>query len=164
MSRLVKWSLPILAFAVVVSLVTLRALGQEGAAANGKVTGTIQNEDDTPAANVTVRLVVPPTKGEKERKKEAPKPQAVDPEATKAADEQKPAKKPERPKPVAETRTDAEGKFELEAPAGKYTIMANLRGAGRVQKTIEIKAGETKDVGTLTLKKPAGKKEAAPAT
>ena len=42
--------------------------------------------------------------------------------------------------------------------------MANLKGSGRTQKTVEIKAGKTEDVGTLTLKKPEPKKEAAPTT
>lgn len=171
MSKVVKWSLPAVAFAMMVGLAGIRAEAQEGAgaAAQGKVTGVIHNEDGTPAANATVRLIVPPSragkKAEKEAEKDAPKPQAAD-EGTGAAkaEEDKPAKKPERPKAVAEGKTDAAGKFELEAPAGKYTVMANLRGQGRVQKTVELKAGKTEDVGTLTLKKPAPKKEATPAT
>ena len=60
MSKLVKWSLPVLTFAMLVGLAGVRAEAQEGsgAAANGKVTGVIHNEDGTPAANVMVRLVV----------------------------------------------------------------------------------------------------------
>ena len=166
MSKLVKWSLPALAFAMMVGLAGIRAEAQEGAgaAAQGKVTGVINNEDGTPAANVTVRLVAAASKADKKAEKEAgketPKPQAADEGAAKAAEE--PAKKPERPKPVAEGKTDAAGKYELEAPAGKYTVMANMRGQGRVQKAVELKAGKTEDVGTLTLKKPAPKKEATP--
>lgn len=168
MSSLAKWSLPAVAFAVVLALAGVRAGAQEdaGAAAKGKVTGTIQNEDGTPAANVTVRLVVPPSRGDKKAKKEA-EAQAADEGARPAADEEKPrGNKPgrkARPEPVATGKTDASGKFELEAPAGKYTLMANLRGQGRVQKTFALKAGQTKDLGTLTLKKPAPKKEATPA-
>ena len=164
MSKLVKWSFPALAFAMIVGLGGIRAQAQEGsAAAKGKVTGIIHNEDGTPAANVTVNLVVPPSKEDKKAEKEAgkggPKPQAQ-------ADGDKPAEggKPGRPKPIAKTKTDAAGKFELEAPAGKYTVMAMMKGQGRVQKTVEIKAGKTEDVGTLTLKKPEPKKEAAPTT
>ena len=172
MSKLVKWSLPALAFAMMVGLAGIRAEAQEGAgaAAQGKVTGVIHNEDGTPAANVTVRLVAAASRADKkaDKKKEAEKggakPQAADEGtgAAKQAEEDKPAKKPERPKAVAEGKSDASGKFELEAPAGKYTVMANLRGQGRVQKTVELKAGKTEDVGTLTLKKPAPKKEATP--
>jgi hypothetical protein len=173
MSKIVKWSLPALAFAMMVGVAGIRAQAQEGAgaAAQGKVTGVIHNEDGTPAANVTVRLVAASKiekKADKEAEKEAgkggAKPQAADEGtgAAKQAEEDK--KKPERPKAVAEGKTDAAGKFELEAPAGKYTVMANMRGQGRVQKTVELKAGKTEDVGTLTLKKPAPKKEGAPAT
>lgn len=164
MSRIVKWSLPALAFAVALALVAVRADAQEdAAAAKGKVTGIIHNADGTPAANVTVRLVVPPTRTEKKAEKEA-KTQAADESAgaAKPADGEKPARK-RRPEPVATGKTDASGKFELEAPAGKYTLMANMRGQGRTQKTFALKAGQTMDLGTLTLKKPAPKKEAAPA-
>jgi hypothetical protein len=168
MSKLLKWSLPALAFAVVVSLAGVRAVAEEGAA-KGKVTGIVHNEEGTPVANATVRLVAAQTKVEKDAdkttEKDAAKPQAADEGAAKpAADEEKPTKRPERPKAVAEGKTDAAGKFELEAPAGKYTVIANLRGQGRTQKTVELKAGETKDAGTLTLKKPAPKKDAAPST
>lgn len=161
MSKLMKWSLPALAFAMMVALAGIRAQAQEGteAAAKGKVMGVIHNEDGTPAANVTVRLVPAQTRAGKKGQKDGAKPQAADDNAVKAADEEKPARKPQRPKPVAEGRTDAAGKFELEAPAGKYTVMANLRGQGRTQKTVELKGGETEDVGTLTLKKPAPKKD-----
>ncbi len=170
MSRLVKWSLPVLAFSVIVALATGRAGAQEAAdegaaAASGKVTGTIHNQDGTPAANVTVRLVTPPSKRAKKTEKESES-RAADEDTGTSAEGEKPAKERQRRMPVAEGKTDGSGKFELEAPAGKYTIMAMLRGQGRTQKTIEIKAGETKDVGTLTLKKPAPKKEkeAAPAS
>ena len=162
MSKFVKWSLPVLTFAMLVGLAGVRAEAQEGsgaAAANGKVTGIINNEDGTPAANVTVRLVVPPSKGEKKAEKEA----AKDAAKPQAAQDDKPAKG-DRPKPVATGKTDAAGKFELEAPAGKYQVHAMMKGQGRVQKTVEIKAGKTEDVGTLTLKKPEPKKEAAPTT
>ncbi len=164
MSRLAKWSLPVLAFAMVIGLAGVRATAEEGsdAAAKGKVTGIIHNEDGTPAANVTVRLVVAASKADKKAEKEAATPHAAD--DAKPADGEKPAGKKQRPKPVATTKTDADGKFELEAPAGKYTVMANLRGKGSARETIELKAGETKDVGTLSLKKPMPKKEATPAT
>ena len=165
MSKLVKWSVPALAFAMIVGLGGIHAQAQEGgAAAKGKVTGIIHNEDGTPAANVTVNLVVPPSKedrkAEKEAEKGGAKPQQAQGEGEKPAEGSKPA----RPKPVAKTKTDAQGKFELEAPAGKYRVMANMKGQGSARADVEVKAGETKDVGTLTLKKMAPKKEAAPAT
>jgi hypothetical protein len=170
MSRLAKWSLPALVFAVVVALAGARAGAQEGAADKAKmakVTGVIHDEEGKPVANVTVRVTVPQSrdKKEEEKKEAAPaKPQAADDGAATAQPLQatEEPKKPERPKPVAEGKTDAEGKFTIEAPPGKYTIVANLRGQGRVQKTAELKAGETTDVGTLVLKRQAPKKEEAP--
>jgi hypothetical protein len=163
MSKLMKWSFPALAFAMIVGLGGIRAQAQEGgAAAKGKVTGIIHNEDGTPAANVTVNLVVPPSKEDKKAEKEAGKGGAK-PQAQAEGDKPAEGGKPARPKPIAKTKTDAAGKFELEAPAGKYRVMANLRGQGSARADVEIKAGETKDVGTLTLK-PMPKKEAAPAT
>jgi hypothetical protein len=169
MSKLAKLSLPALAFAMMFGLAGIRAQaadeGTGAAAAKGKVTGIIQNEDGTPAANVTVRLVAAVSKEDKKAEKQAEKggakTQAAD--AEKPAEGEKPAVK-ERPKAVATTKTDAAGKFELEAPAGKYTIMANLRGQGSARETVELKGGDTKDVGTLKLKKMPPKKEAAPAT
>src|SRR5687767_11884224 len=117
MSKLMKWSLPALAFAMMVGLAGIRDEAEEGAgaAAQGKVTGVIHNEDGTPAANVTVRLVAAASKvekkTEKEAEKDAPKPQAADEGtgAAKQAEEEKPVKKPERPKAVAEGKTDAAG-------------------------------------------------------
>ncbi len=171
MSRLAKWSLPVLAFAMMVGFAGIRAEAQEGAAEKGKVTGILHNDDGTPAANVTVRLMAAASKAGKKAEKEAAKggaaPQAADAAApadgSKPADGDKPEGKKERPKPVATSKTDAAGKFELEAPAGKYTVQANMKGQGSARQTVEIKAGETKDVGTLTLKQMP-KKEATPAT
>ena len=166
MSKIVKWSLPAVAFAMMVGFAGIRVQAEEGAAAKpGKVTGIIHNEDGTPAANLTVRLMAVASKADKKADKEAAKggatPQAAD--AAAPADGEKPEGKKERPKPVATAKTDAAGKFELEAPAGKYTVQAMMKGQGSARQNVEIKAGETKDIGTLTLK-PMPKKEAAPAT
>jgi hypothetical protein len=53
---------------------------------------------------------------------------------------------------VAETQSDAEGKFELaDVPVGNYLLFAGGRGIGMARQEIEIKAGETLQV-ELTLR------------
>jgi hypothetical protein len=145
---------------VIIALSGARAIAADegaGAAAKGKITGTVHHEDGSVAANVNVRVLPAPSAADKKANKGA-QTQAAD-EGAKPGEGEKPAK-PERPKPVAEGKTDASGKFEIEVPAGKYQVVAMLRGQGRTQKTVEVKAGETKDLGTLTLKKGGAKKEA----
>lgn len=167
LSKLLKWSAPVVAFAVVIALASVR-VDAEDAAAKGKVTGTVMQEDGKPAANASVKLMNPPPKKPKpDGDGSKPAPQAED-GAAKPADGDKPARpdggRPPKLPPVAEGTTDAEGKFTLDAPAGTYLVTVNLKGMGRTQKKIDVKAGETTDVGTLTLKKPAPKKDTAPAT
>jgi hypothetical protein len=98
---------------------------------------------------------------------------AAEKPANQAADEKpgdaKPSEgteKPGRAAAVAETMTDKDGKFSLEAPAGKYRLMASLKGVGNATKAIELKSG--KDMENVELKlKPNAKKapaEEKPAT
>ncbi|MGB7158254.1 MAG: carboxypeptidase-like regulatory domain-containing protein [Tepidisphaeraceae bacterium] len=170
MLRIVKWSLPALAFGVMVALSGVRAGGADDGAAKKsekvKVSGVVLLEDGSPAAGATVRLMVPGTR------KPAEKPaDAADKPAAQAADDQKDAakgadkspdaeKKPARPEPVAQATTDAAGKFSLEAPAGKYRLSASLKGSGNASKAITVKSGEPMENVELKLK-PTAKKAPA---
>jgi hypothetical protein len=119
------------------------------AADTGKITGKVTGKDGNAVAGVHVRLMTPPKKGEK------------------------PAKG-ERPKPVAESKTESDGTYTLsDVPAGDYILVAGGAGkrekgaakdasakdAGMAREKVSVKAGETK---TMDLKlgdrKEGGKK------
>ncbi len=163
MLRMVKWSLPVLAFGLMVALSGVRAGGAEDAAAKSekvKISGVVMLEDGSPAATARVRLL--PAGGMKKDGDKADK--GADKPAPQAADGEKPAEgdkpKGRRVEPIAETTTDAEGKFSVEVPAGKYRLNATLKGSGNASKTITVKSGEPMDDVELKLK-PAKKGAAA---
>ena len=148
--KVMKWTLPVSMFAALLCLSTVRADHHEKGE-KVRVSGVVLLEDGKPAANAAVRLMPPMQK-------------KSDTAANQQADEKKPgegAEKPARPKPIAETKTDADGKFSLEAPAGKYRLRANLRGTGSASKNVELTAGKNMENVELKLK-PNAKK--APAT
>jgi hypothetical protein len=148
--KVLKWTLPVSMFAALFVLSTVRAADDAKSSEKVKVSGVVLLEDGKPAANASVRIVPP-----------APK-KSADGAAEKPANQQADGKKPDRPEPIAETKTDADGKFSLEAPAGKYRIMANLRGSGSATKTIDLKHG--KDMENVELKlKPRTPKTEKPA-
>jgi hypothetical protein len=70
----------------------------------------------------------------------------------------------EKPKPVAETDSGADGAFSLkDVPAGDYVVIAAMKGQGGAREKVTVKAGETAQV-TLNLKeRKTGKKPAAAA-
>jgi len=141
--KVLKWTLPVSMFAALFVLSTVKAEDAKPAGEKVKVSGVVLLEDGKPAANARVALMPPM------EKKKATEQQAGEGE------------KPARPKPIAETKTDAEGKFSLEAPAGKYRLMANLRGTGSASQNVELTAGKNMENVELKLK-PNAKK--APAT
>ena len=52
------------------------------------------------------------------------------------------------------TTTDAEGNYEIkDLPPGKWTIKAKSDELGSDEFTATLTAGESEDIGTLTLKK-----------
>ena len=155
--KMMKWSMPVFAFAALFALTTVR--GEDAKTTEKvKVSGVVLLEDGKPAANANVRLMPPMAKkGEGSAEKTAA--QAADDEKKPGEGTDKPSNA--RPKPVAETKADSEGKFTLEAPAGKYRLMANVRGVGSASQNVELTAG--KNVENVELKlKPNAKK--APAT
>ena len=110
------------------------------AAETGKVTGKVLDKDGKGVAGANVALRTPPEKGAGKDEKA----------------------KGERPKPVAKTKTEADGSFTLaDVPVGDYVLAAQVKGQGMAREKVSIKAGETKEV-KLTLKegKAGGKKKA----
>jgi hypothetical protein len=147
MLRLMKWSMPLLAVAAVLAFgaSTVRA---EDAAGKGSVSGTVLDKDGKPAAGVHVRLFHPFEKGQRGKgaaKKEGAETNAADPAEGGSSD--KPAKgskgdKPMRDKPVATATTDSNGAFSMkDVPAGKYIVMAMLKGQGGARQEVEVTAG-----------------------
>ena len=183
MTRITKWSIPVLAMSMMVALTSGRAAGAEDAkdanAEKMKISGTVQLDDGQPAASAKVRLMAMMPKKDKGDKDKGEKDKAEKVEAksdaavAQAADDQKEAAKADGEKvkgskgakaeAIAETTADADGKFELEAPAGRYTLIANLKGSGSARKTITVKS-ESLDNLELKLKPSKSKDQAAPAT
>ena len=103
----------------------------------GTVTGKVVDSDNNPVKDATVLIVVP----------RAPKPAP-----TAAGDAP-----PKRPAPVAKGTTGEDGTFKIEnVPVGKYRVMAQAegKGRGRAKDSVEVKAKETVDAGTITLQVP----------
>jgi hypothetical protein len=66
----------------------------------------------------------------------------------------------EKPTPVAETESGADGAYTLkDVPAGDYVVMAMVKGQGNGRAKVSVKAGETAKAD-LTLK-AGGKKKPA---
>lgn len=175
MSRVLKWIVPAVAFGLLLSV-----SGQQSRAAEeqkrgaGKVSGVVTKEDGKPAAGAMVRVMPPPPRGEgKPGGPERPdgpgpgaKPDGDRPPREQAAEEGKgekgPKDRPDGPgaggprrniKPIAEGKTDEEGKFELDVPAGRFLVIAGVRGQGIARERVEVKDGETVTVN-LQLKPP----------
>lgn len=101
--------------------------------AKGSVSGTVTGADGKPAADVNVRVVAAPAKGEK-----------------KAADAS--GEKPKKAAPVAEGKTDENGKFDLkDVPAGSYVVQAGSKAAGMGREKVTVTAGANAEV-SITLK------------
>lgn len=138
MRSMVKWMAPVVALGLLVGLSATKAVAED---AKGSVSGTVTGADGKPAADVTVRLMAAPAKGEKK--------------AAEASGE-----KPKRPAAIAEGKTDESGKFELkDVPAGAYVVAAGSKTAGMGREKVTVTAGGTAEV-SITLK-AAGEKPAA---
>ena len=143
-----KWMLPVTAFALLLGMGVVSQADESKAAGKATVSGTVKAEDGSPVADIEVRVMPPrPKRGEPgfEQRPEKPKQEQ-------AGEKPAPGEGPPRPEPIAKATTDADGKFTLEVPAGKYDIVAGKRNMGMARQTVELKDGETKTVD-LTLKK-----------
>jgi iron complex outermembrane receptor protein len=131
-------SLAVLALALAVSFSATRVSAED---AKGSVSGKVTKADGSAASGAKVALMHPMGKGGKKGQPAA-------------ADE---GNKGEKPKPVAETTTDNDGKYTLsDVPVGKYVVQAGIKGVGRAHQPVEVKAGETASVD-LKLEAPKGK-------
>jgi hypothetical protein len=165
-----KWATPFVAFALLLSLTTaVRA--QEAAVdakkETGSVSGTVLDKDGNAAPGVQVRLFHPFERGQR-RGDAAGKAEKQNADATAPAapadKEGKPAKgdkgdkagKNDRPKPVATTSTDKDGKFTIaDVPVGKYVVMTMVRGAGAARGDVEVTAGAEAKVELKLKDRPA---------
>jgi hypothetical protein len=135
-----KFIAPLVAMVLALSLTQFTRA--EDATATGTVQVTVTDKDGKAVEGATVRITAP--------RQAAPKTDQ------KLADEQKPADN-KRPTPVAEGKTDKDGKVTLEkVPAGNYNLSANLRSVGSAREKIEVKAGETKTVELKLAPRNAG--------
>jgi hypothetical protein len=133
-------SLAVLALALAVTFSASRVSAEEQG--KGTVSGKVTNADGTPAANAKVQLM---HGGKPKKDKAAP-----------TAAEDKPAQG-DKPKPVAETTADGDGKYTLaDVPVGKYVIRAGIKGVGMGHQEIEVKAGET-TTADIQMKAPKAK-------
>ena len=163
MFRSMKWVAPLAALGLMLSLSAARVTGEETKKQTGNISGTVTGADGKPASGVLVRLFHPMSAGKKTEKKAQKKQIKAEQNATES---EKPAKgekgdkskAADKPIPVANATTSGDGTFEMkDVPAGKYMLMAMVRGAGSARETIEVKAGETTKAD-LKLKKSADAK------
>ncbi len=148
MSGIAKWMAPVVALALIVSLAASNVAAQEEKAAKGTVAGTVVDKDGAKVAHAKVRLFNP-----MEKKKPAAEPHAAVPATLGKGD------KKDKPTPVAEATTDGEGKFTMpDVAAGTYRVVCSVKGTGRGNEKVEVKAGETATVEIKLSDIPAKKK------
>lgn len=128
---------------------------QPSPVAVGTISGTILTADGKPAANAMVRLINPPARasgqGNVEPKTADPSGQA---KGNKAAKGDKAGKLAKKAPAVAETTTDAEGRFSLSnIPVGDYVLVAGIKGQGRGMQKITVSASENASV-EIQMKAP----------
>jgi hypothetical protein len=132
MKRFATFAIPMLAMTLVLSLAHF-VRADDATAATGTVTVTVTDPSDKPVEGANVRVSVS-MHGQKK----------ADQAQAQAADGGAPTT---RPAPIAEGKTDKDGKVTLEkVPAGDYNCSANLRGTGNARQKISVKAGENVDV------------------
>ena len=118
-------------------------------AAKTAIVGKVVDDEGKAVAEAMVRVLPAPLKGEKREKNLAD------------GDPEKPAK-PEikrKPKPVAEGKTNADGTFSLEVPAGTYIVRANQKGHGAGMTRVTVAEGAQSEVEIKLSERGAGKKK-----
>lgn len=145
-----KWIAPLLAL----GLMGFFAGTAQAADEKGTVTGTVLDKDGKAVEGAMVRIMAPRQRGD-----------APADGARKQADDPKPpaagggggAGGRQRPPAIAEGTTDKDGKFSLQAPAGKYVVFAGVRGKGMGRAEVTVEAGKTVNVELkLSDAPPAG--------
>ena len=128
MKRIAMFVAPLVA--LVLALTYSQALRAADVTATGTVSVTVTDKDGKPVEGATVRITAHKPGG----KNAGATANLADAPTT-------------RPAPVAEGKTDAEGKAKLEnVAAGDYNLSANLKGAGQARQKITVKAGDTLEV------------------
>lgn len=113
----------------------------------GSVSGTVVDSSGKGVPDASVRVTKPHEKGDKG--------------AAAAAGGAATGEKKARPAPVAEGKTDADGKFNLTGiPVGDYVVFAGVKGVGRGMAKVTIAAG-TPATCSITLQAGKGGKGAA---
>jgi hypothetical protein len=158
MFRAAKWSVPFVAFALLLGLgVSVRA--EEAKKETGSVSGTVLDKEGNAAPGVQVRLMHPFERGQ--RKSGDGGAAQAEPKNAEPAAGEKPGKgakggKSDRPKPVATTSTDKDGKFTLaDVPVGKYVVMAMVKGVGGARSEVEVTAGSEAKLELKLQERPA---------
>lgn len=159
MFRALKWSTPFIAFALLVAFGST-ARAEEAKQETGSVSGTVLDKDSHAAPGVQVRLFHPFERGQRRGPAAKTQQQNADPAAP-AQNQEKPGKpgkgrKSDRPKPVATTTTDKDGKFSIaDVPVGKYVVMTMVRGVGGAREEVEVTAGGDAKVELKLKERPA---------
>jgi protocatechuate 3,4-dioxygenase beta subunit len=137
MLRIAKWAAPVVALGLMLGLaVKVKA---EDAKATGTVSGTVVDKDGKAVANASVGVFTADMQHKHKADKQAEAAEGDKDKADKAGKE-----KGDKPKPVGEATTDAEGKFTIkDVPAGDYVVRVNVKGQGRAVQKVSVKAGET---------------------
>jgi hypothetical protein len=162
-NRTVKRSVCGLMLAAAVSL----ALGVSAAVVGGAtVSGKVVDEQGAVVANVRVAVMPMPNRDA------APAPKAAQDQPDNKPEKKpgdKPGKGPKkdpgapgagpgdrpRPQPIAETETDADGKFSMTGiPAGTYMVVAGGRGVGMGRQRVELAEGQTLEVELKLMPRP----------
>ena len=158
MFRAAKWSVPFVAFALLLGL-GVSARAEEAKKETGTVSGTVLDKDGNAAPGVQVRLMHPFERGQRkggDGGASAAEPKNADPAAPAEGKPGKGARKSDRPKPVATTSTDKDGKFTLaDVPVGKYVVMAMAKGVGGAREEVEVTAGGDAKVELKLQERPA---------
>ncbi len=174
MFRVLKWTTPLIACAMLLALGSA-SRADEAKKETGTVTGTVLDKEGHAAAGLQVRLFHPFERGQRRGGGEGAakvEKQNADPgTGTATSDKEgKPGKgnkggkgeKGDRPKPVATTSTDKDGKFTMtDVPAGKYVVMTMIKGVGGARQDVEVTAGSEAKVELKIQDRPArGEKKA----
>src|SRR5437867_1052271 len=125
--RIVKWIVPVVVFGLILAGWHARAVAEDTKKETGTISGKVVDKDDKAVGSAKIRLMAK-TEGKTEGKSGSKA-------ETKLAKGSKAA-------PVAETTSDSEGKYTLKDVApGSYTLNARVRGVGKADKDVDVKAG-----------------------
>src|SRR5438093_666982 len=150
MLRIVKWTSPLLAFALLTALVCAKVRAEDKKD-TGTISGTVVDADGKAVSGAKVAVFHQTEHKDAAKTEEKPKEKEL-------AEGDKPAAPKEKQTPVATGTSDDAGKFTLsDVPAGSYNVQARLKGKGTGREKVEVKAGETAEV-KITLGEMQGKK------